>query len=743
MNRLSYAGRCLRAALDRQENNDKIRHPSIQEPVPIQPKETSLENSNNWFDQTFPPLQPTYSFVPNDTSSDNSNILESTENASYTDLSNIEGMEIQTFQNSVIFSTLTTEESSGGDRINNNPSVPAITQDSDDDDVLSTIPVGTENIEPTENVTVGSEDKSEGTVSRDVLVERARPLKRGKDSWKRNVSKRMRMLGEEYQGRVYDKEKGEVAEITKKSRDLGPRCGGKRCDLKPGGAIQCYRFTEDCRKSIFNTFWSQADWNQRKVYVSSLIEQIDFQNNNPKSCKTKSVQYHLFLDNQKVRVCSKMFSNTLAISDRTILSWIGKSTNGLVPSTMYSPPQKKCQGRSQDNVERRNAAQEFIDKLPKVPSHYCRSTSMRSYLWPYDFKGVTDVHRAYVEWAGETHVSLTVFSDLLKANNISIWQPRKDQCDMCVGFAQGNISLEDYTRHRASKDQARGAKEEDIERASQSSGKLVVLTVDVQAVQGVPATNASCLYFKTKLNLHNYTVYNECSKEVMCYVWPETSGGLSASIFTTCLINFLNTIKTDVLEEIAIWSDGCGAQNRNAVLVSALSQWAQDSAIIVNLKYLEKGHTQMSVDSVHSKIEQRKKKNDLQVPADYCRIIKEARRNPSPFQYKYLDCSFFMDYEKTAVLSSIRPGTSRGDACVFDLRQLKMSTDGSIQFKLDHGEGELHDLPQRKRRPITNSLEALYSQPLPISSSKFKDLQDMKKILHPDHHAFYDSLPHN
>ena len=51
-----------------------------------------------------------------------------------------------------------------------------------------------------------------------------------------------------------------------------------------------------------------------------------------------------------------------------------------------------------------------------------------------------------------------------------------------------------------------------------------------------------------RLNLHKYTVYNECNKG--CYaqclpVWSDTNEGLCSSSYTCSLMSYLATIKTD------------------------------------------------------------------------------------------------------------------------------------------------------------------------------------------------------
>lgn len=71
---------------------------------------------------------------------------------------------------------------------------------------------------------------------------------------------------------------------------------------------------------------------------------------------------------------------------------------------------------------------------------------------------------------------------------------------------------------------------------------------------------------------------------------------MTANEFTTCLV--------DYFKQLALLSDGCG-QNRNRILSSALSDLSQNKNIVIEQLYnLEKGHTMMEVDSVHSTIEQ-------------------------------------------------------------------------------------------------------------------------------------------
>lgn len=271
--------------------------------------------------------------------------------------------------------------------------------------------------------------------------------------------------------------------------------------------------------------------------------------------------------------------------------------------------------------------------------------------------------------------------------------------------------------------------------------------MDLQSLLLCPMSNVSSIYYKRKLGVHNLTFYNLQNKEVKCYVWNESEGGLNANEFTSIIVHFVDEqlAKLDNDRKIVLYSDGCYYQNRNATLSNALLNVAKLRNITIEQKYLEKGHTHMEADSVHSQIERQVRNRIFNVPADYCLAMKNARRNPFPYVVQYLEHSFFLNYEGTLkAIKSIRPGKKVGDPCVTDLRAIKY-TNNALQYKLRFHD-EWKDLPTRVKVdsiPVKtpNDIPSLYSERLKISKAKFDDLQDLKNSIPVDYHSFYDQLP--
>lgn len=109
------------------------------------------------------------------------------------------------------------------------------------------------------------------------------------------------------------------------------------------------------------------------------------------------------------------------------------------------------------------------------------------------------------------------------------------------------------------------------------------------------------------------------------------------------LDNIIEKTSTILLSNISLFSDGCGYKNRNTVVANALLKFAIDHKVTITQNFLEKGHTQMEVDSVHHTIEMQLKKREIHLPTDYINVCRDAR-SKTPYRAKYLNFSCFNDY---------------------------------------------------------------------------------------------------
>lgn len=96
-----------------------------------------------------------------------------------------------------------------------------------------------------------------------------------------------------------------------------------------------------------------------------------------------------------------------------------------------------------------------------------------------------------------------------------------------------------------------------------------------------------------------------------------------------------------------------------------------------------------------------------------------------------------MNYEDNLMrYRSIRPGRSKNDPAVTDLRELHLFPNGKICYKI-HFEDEVKYLPERLKEIEPNREPSrLFQSQLKISEEKFNHLQEIKTIL--EYHTFYN-----
>nr|CAI5831050.1 unnamed protein product [Callosobruchus analis] len=131
-----------------------------------------------------------------------------------------------------------------------------------------------------------------------------------------------------------------------------------------------------------------------------------------------------------------------------------------------------------------------------MESHYCRRNTAKHYL-EHDFKSKAEVYKVYKEMGLEdsvTPLSIFSFSRTMDDMNIGLFKPRKDQCDSCIAYKA------------KAKDDARNEKSADKKKAEENL--IYCFTMDVQAVMLCPKFEVSIGYYKTKLQEHNFTIYN-------------------------------------------------------------------------------------------------------------------------------------------------------------------------------------------------------------------------------------------
>uniref|UniRef100_A0A6P7FW91 Uncharacterized protein LOC114333396 n=1 Tax=Diabrotica virgifera virgifera TaxID=50390 RepID=A0A6P7FW91_DIAVI len=215
-----------------------------------------------------------------------------------------------------------------------------------------------------------------------------------------------------------------------------------------------------------------------------------------------------------IRVCKNFIMNTLDLQAETVTEWI-KTLQAEQPATgtnqdLRTRNQKrttKTITTVTNNAEKQQSVKEWLNLLPKVSSHYCRAYTNRMYVED-TFESKAHMHRIYLIWYQDNKkpkASKRVFYMVLESEKVSIFKPRKYQCDVCVSYKEGHTSEEDYKLHILKKNKAMSAKSDALSLTVFSD--VLVITMDVQSGILCPKILVSVQYYKQKLQQHNFSIY--------------------------------------------------------------------------------------------------------------------------------------------------------------------------------------------------------------------------------------------
>ena len=558
---------------------------------------------------------------------------------------------------------------------------------------------------------------------------KSRKRQRHPGEWQQNIRKKRRDNGKEYISRAGKRVAARKRKVHK--------CGDckYRCNEK---------VNEESREKMFHDYWKLADHKRQRDYISYHVKGKPVIKGIPGSRKSKILSYFLTVNQEQVQVCKQTFLSTLGIGEKTVYHTVNhRGENGI-------PVDDRRGGRNPMHAtptEVLNGIREHINSFPVIESHYCRSSTQKKYL--EQSLNLSKMYELYVQnchETGRTAAKICTYRKVFNEEfNIGFHKPKKDLCNTCYTYDNSSEERKEelndsYTEHQRRKEQARLKKEADKQDA-RNDESTKVCTFDLQAVLQTPKSNISSIYYKRKLNSYNFTIFDLVSKDCMCYMWHEAIGKRGSNEMASCLAHYL-TQQTQT--KIKLYSDACGGQNRNHNMTAMLHHVVKTTAIErIEHSYMETGHSQMEVDSVHSTIERAARNVAVSSPSQYETIIQLARKD-NPYRVQRVDSPFFRDYSGTNSLKKSVTGET--------IKWMKVKrfiyTKDHIHFSYEYV-GDMFEISLETPRRSTRGMQGrdipqLYVSPPEISEAKYKDLLSLCKsgLIDKTYHSFYTDLPH-
>lgn len=311
----------------------------------------------------------------------------------------------------------------------------------------------------------------------------------------------------------------------------------------------------------------------------------------------------------------------------------------------------------------------------------------------------------------------------------------------------------EYTMHMDRKEQARSEKAADKKKAL-ADNSWHAITADLQSVLSTPCSNVSSMYYARKLCVYNFTLYNQATHDGYCMLWNETIAQRGANEIGSLIYLYLKEYLPSDVRHVVITSDSTVGQNRNQFVTSMMLFAVQNLGAVetIEQKFMEVGHTEMEVDSVHSTIDSARKNLSVHTPDEWPVIIKMARRR-KPYIVHEVEQTDIFDLHKLSKdigmknapvnwmkVKSVR--VSKGVTDKFEVKESYNEDYRMVSLKPAGRQLRSKQSSTCKHDVASIALRQAYENRRPISVAKKNDLLKLCKTGAIPHkfHAFYNEL---
>ncbi|KAK3929672.1 Alanine racemase [Frankliniella fusca] len=411
--------------------------------------------------------------------------------------------------------------------------------------------------------------------------------------------------------------------------------------MEPGCKTFCRICKEkipvEARAAIFKHFWKLDSVHRKRDFISRSVstKKPATCSTTPSRAKKSSRRYSLTTIEgpaKKYFVCKTMFIQTLGISD----CWVETSLKKCQRGDGQSPDKRGKHKNRLNRVPEGTLAsvRRHINMFARVPSNYTRERTKREYLEPH-IKSVERMYKIYVTWAKKENIPKIASADMYRKVfncefNLGFFMPRKDQCEVCNKWktAKNHVErremVQEFATHIANKKLVTKLKKEDKTTASVTK---CVACFDLQKVLPCPRSETSLFFYRNKLSLFNFTVFDLRLKEGHCYLWTEVDAHKGANEVGSNLFHFIQTKVEEGVKEFTFWSDAPTGQNRNRMVFSIMYMLAAaKSKLKITHRFLESGHSFSEADSMHARIENEALRKEIFNPEEWMALIEGAKQ---------------------------------------------------------------------------------------------------------------------
>lgn len=356
---------------------------------------------------------------------------------------------------------------------------------------------------------------------------------------------------------------------------------------------------------------------------------------------------------ETIQVCKKTFMEIHGITKRRVETLVKAKKRGDIVYTERRGNKKQHRKYTEDDE---NRIVNHINSFPKEESHYTRAKNSKEYL-SQDLN-YHKLYQAFMEIYSNCSVTYRFYTDTVKKYfpKLRFQRPRKDTCGTCdllhskvqndPGPNKSKYKKELELHHRKA-EKARNEMKKDHENSQKPNSDTCTISIDLQQVFSIPTFTHSQMYYLRQLSCYNLAVTMGDNNQSFMFVWHEGISGRGANEIASCLLKAI-TNKITHKKKLIVWSDNCGGQNKNQMLLFLWSYLICRGIFDeIEHKYLVPGHSYLSCDRDFALIEKKKRVNKCEVPLDIVRLLVSASHKKQFFA-TLMDEDDFFDFKESS-----------------------------------------------------------------------------------------------
>lgn len=462
---------------------------------------------------------------------------------------------------------------------------------------------------------------------------------------------------------------GRLRDVLKKvrvqSHEPGADC---KCRMK------CFeRISLEARDAILNKFNLMENTNEQNSYLCGLISIVPVQRRRPR-LNPNDAKYKDVTCKYKVRhvvdgvvsefdVCRKGFSAIHGISKKKVeylinsLKWTGsspKDQRGKHLNRKHAIPE-----------ETKEMIKAHINSFKGRGAHYCLKDSKKKYL-PEDLN-ISKMHKLFKELHPNIPVSYDSYRSVFNTDfNISFGYPRTDTCSFCdemniklesmmndlksVKSQEERVEIEESIKKKETElklHKLKAQKFYDLKRkarkAASKTKTFEAICIDYGKNLSVPNVSTNDVYYRRQLSVFCFIIHILSNNTCYFFVYPESDGKKGSDNVCQMLFEFLKNHLDNNVENLQIYADSCGGQNKNITMIRFLHYMThvQKRFKTVQITFPIRGHSYMETDKDMALV---KKNFRAELPSDWTRHIRDCRQKPNPYVVVEVDYTFWRSW---------------------------------------------------------------------------------------------------